>query len=101
MTQRWPWQSDVLEVRGNQVIISGGARQGLQPGQQLVVLARGNRIKSRQTGFMIELPATEVARMRIVSTFGTDETNEGSIASIQSGRVQARDLAQLIVQEVQ
>ena len=96
-----PWQSDVLEVRGNQVIISGGARQGLQPGQQLVVLARGNRIKSRQTGFMIELPATEVARMRIVSTFGTDETNEGSIASIQSGRVQARDLAQLIVQEAQ
>ena len=94
-----PWQSDVLEVQGNTVIISGGQRQGLAPGQELIILARGKSVKSRQTGFMIELPATEVARIRVVSTFGTDETNEGAITAILSGRVRANDRAKLIVQE--
>jgi curli biogenesis system outer membrane secretion channel CsgG len=94
-----PWQSDVLEVQGNTVIISGGQRQGLAPGQELIILARGKSVKSRQTGFMIELPATEVARIRVISTFGTDETNEGAITAIQSGRVRETDRAKLIVQE--
>ncbi len=94
-----PWQSDVLDVDGRKVVISGGARQGLKPGHELVILTRGKSVKSQQTGFMIELPATEVARVRVVSTFGSDETNEGAITSVESGQVLAQDRAKLIVRE--
>jgi curli biogenesis system outer membrane secretion channel CsgG len=94
-----PWQSDVLDVDGRKVVISGGARQGLKPGQELAILTRGKSVKSQQTGFMIELPATEVARVRVISTFGSDETNEGAITSVESGQVLAQDRAKLIVRE--
>ena len=94
-----PWQSDVLDVEGNRVIISGGERQGLAPGQMLLVLERGKTIKSGQTGFPIQLPATEVARVRVVSTFGTDETNEGSVTEIVSGRIPRDQISNLIVRE--
>ena len=94
-----PWQSDVLEVQGNQVVISGGTRQGLAPGQMLSVLERGRTIKSGQSGFPIQLPATEIARVRVVSTFGTDDTNEGSVAEIVSGSVSSKGISNLIVRE--
>lgn len=92
-----PWRTDVLEVQGSQVFISGGARQGLVPGGELLVMAAGRTVRSAQTGFDVSLPATPVATLRVLSTFGDSETNEGSVCEITSGAVSREALAQLFV----
>lgn len=81
------WRSDVLQVRGDEVIIAGGARQGLAPGDRLLVLAAGERVKSATSGLTIDLPPTQIAEIEVLSTFGEDETNEGSITRLVSGQL--------------
>jgi len=80
-----PWTSDILDVQGQTVYISGGAHQGLRPGMRLAVMNKGKTIKSAQTGFPITLPASKVGEIEIQSTFGETETNEGSVATMVAG----------------
>jgi curli biogenesis system outer membrane secretion channel CsgG len=94
-----PWRSDILEVRGTQVLIAGGERQGLRPGDTLAVLQSTGTAKSKQTGFEIALPPREVATVRVLSLFGDSETNEGSVCELTSGTVDPRVLASLFVAE--
>lgn len=82
-----PWRSDILKVEGRQLYLSGGARQGIQVGDVLNVLKAGEKVKSSQSGFDITLPAQTVGQVRIVSRFGDNETDEGSIADILSGDI--------------
>jgi curli biogenesis system outer membrane secretion channel CsgG len=82
-----PWRSDILKVEGRQLYLSGGTRQGIQVGDVLNVLKAGEKVKSSQSGFDITLPAQTVGQVRIVSRFGDNETNEGSIADILSGDI--------------
>ena len=80
-----PWRTSILKVDGRQLFLSGGSRQGLKTGDVLPVLQQGDRVKSEQTGFDITLPAKRVGQVRILSFFGDNETNEGSVAEIVSG----------------
>jgi curli biogenesis system outer membrane secretion channel CsgG len=82
-----PWRTDILKVDGRQLYISGGLRQGLRVGETLFVLKQGERVKSGQTGFDITLPAKTVGQIRIVSLFGSNETDEGAVADILSGDI--------------
>ncbi len=86
-----PWRTDILKVDGNNVYISGGERQGLQVGDELVIMIEGERIKSGQTGMTITLPGTPVGRIKVVAFFGDDEANEGSVATIIQGSLSGRD----------
>ena len=61
------------------------------------VETKGRRIKSPQSGFEITLPGREVARVQVVSTFGTNETDEGSIVRVLSGSLEGHALSDLIV----
>lgn len=79
------WRTDILDVRGRQVFISGGRKQGLKEGDILAVLEAGETIRSRQTGFDVTLPAKPVATIRIVGLFGETETNEGAVCEILTG----------------
>ncbi len=82
-----PWRTDLLEVRGSQVFISGGSRQGLSIGDRFVVLRQGETITSRQTGMPIRLPGEVVAEIEVISFFGDDEFSEGSVGRIVSGAI--------------
>jgi curli biogenesis system outer membrane secretion channel CsgG len=92
-----PWRTDILEVQGTQVFISGGTRQGLRVGDELVVMAAGQTIKSAQTGFDVTLPPKTVATLKVVQTFGDSETNEGSVCDQTSGAVDKAQLPKLFV----
>jgi curli biogenesis system outer membrane secretion channel CsgG len=81
------WRTDILEVQNNQIFISGGRSQGLKPGDVLSVLQAGQKVKSKQTGFDVALPAQLVAKIRVVSLFGETETSEGSVCEVVSGQV--------------
>jgi hypothetical protein len=82
-----PWKTFILDVQGPQIFIGGGKRQGLQPGDTLVVFESGKTVKSKQSGFDVTLPPTQVATLRVVSLFGDTETNEGSVCEVTSGSV--------------
>lgn len=84
------WHTDILSVKDSQVFMSGGTRQGLKAGDTLAVYRRGQKVASQQTGFEIELPPERLAGIRVLSFFGDNESNEGSIAEIVSGSVPAK-----------
>jgi len=94
-----PWRTDILEIRGTQLFIAGGERQGLKPGDTLAVLQATGTAKSKQSGFEITLPPRQVATARVVSLFGDSETNEGSVCEVTSGTVDPGALATLYVAE--
>lgn len=94
-----PWRTSVLDVVDGQVFISGGTSQGLNAGQELSVKTKGKEVTSRQTGFTITLPGEEIATVRVISTFGDNENNEGSLVEVISGSIDGYDIAQLDITE--
>jgi curli biogenesis system outer membrane secretion channel CsgG len=92
-----PWRTDILEVQGNRIFVSGGARQGLRAGDALVVMASGQTVKSAQSGFDVTLPPTQVATLKVVQTFGDDETSEGSACELTGGAIDKAMLPKLFV----
>lgn len=94
-----PWRSDILKVAGQQVFITGGSRQGLKAGDMLSVVMEGEKVRSQQSGFEMNLPATPVATIRVSAHFGDSETSEGSSAEIVSGALPADKTDRLYVVE--
>lgn len=81
------WRSDILQIKGQQVIVSGGPSQGLQIGSRLAVETKGEVVTSGQSGLPITLPGSEVAKIEIISFFGEDSESEGAVAKIIEGTV--------------
>jgi curli biogenesis system outer membrane secretion channel CsgG len=93
------WFTDVLQVRGDQLYLSGGPAQGLKIGDALAVEARGETVTSGQSGLPITLPGNTVARLEVTSFFGDTPESEGTVARIVQGQVPAADLKRLRVVE--
>ena len=94
-----PWQTSILYKSGRNIFISGGKFQGLKKDDILLIKKPGKRIKSVQTGFYIDLPSKEIAKIKIKSLFGDSEVNEGSICRVISGSIANYNLQKLIVTE--
>lgn len=92
-----PWQTFILKTDSRQIFIGGGKSQGIRPGMVFSVQTQGEKLKSPQTGAEITLPGREVARIRVESSFGDNELNEGSIASVITGSIAGYKPEQLIV----
>ncbi|MCH8157026.1 MAG: curli production assembly protein CsgG [Nitrospinae bacterium] len=85
--EKRPWRTDILDIDGTQIFISGGKLQGLKVGDLLNVMKPGKSVKSRQSGFNVSLPPTKVASIKVISLFGDNETNEGSICKLIEGNI--------------
>ena len=92
-----PWQTYFLSSDHDHYFIAGGKSQGLKSGMTFSVQTKGEKIKSPQTGFDITLPGKEVAQLRIDSTFGESEANEGSVGSLIAGSLQGYRIDQLTI----
>lgn len=92
-----PWQTYLLKTEGSRVFVGGGKSQGILPGMSFTVQTRGEKIKSPQTGADITLPGKPVAQIRVDSVFGTNELDEGAVASVISGSLNGYKLDQLVV----
>lgn len=92
-----PWQTYILKAQDNQIIIGGGKSQGIVPGMLFSVQTQGESVKSPQTGAFITIPGQKIAQLRIVSSFGDNELNEGSVATMISGSLAGQKPEQLIV----
>jgi len=94
-----PWAAYILDVQNGQVIVSGGKSQGLKVGDQLRVMKRGRKVKNPQTNMMIELPRTEIARLKVVGFSGTG-ANEISICTVSRGSLKGRPVKDLVIQDI-
>lgn len=94
------WHTDILEIENGQVFISGGSRQGIMVGDTFRVMSPGQKVQSKQTGMKIRLPGKQVATIRVLSFFGDNENNEGSVCEVVSGSINSSSFANLYVEEV-
>ena len=93
------WFTDVLQIRGDQVFLSGGADQGLKVGDALVVEIAGETVTSGQSGLPITLPGQSIARLEVVSFFGDSPESQGTVARVVQGQISASGLEKLRVVE--
>lgn len=84
-----PWRTDILEVEGDKLYISGGSRQGLKVGDELAIMREGKKVRSKQSGFDISLPPSQVGTGKVLAFFGDSEANEGSVVQLTSGTLPA------------
>ena len=94
-----PWVTYILDNQKGQVIISGGKSQGLKIGDSLKVMKKGRKVKNPQTGMMIELPRTKIAKLSVIA-FSGPGNNEVSICTIPSGNLSGISNKDVIVQEL-
>lgn len=93
------WFTDVLQVRGAEVFISGGPTQGMEVGDQFRIETRGEKVISGQTGLPITLPGHSIGSIEVVSFFGDASSGEGAIARVVGGQLPPTDPKTLIVVE--
>ena len=86
-----PWTSGILSVRGTEVAIAGGPRQGLRAGDRLKVVSPGKMVRSPQTGFPVPTPPQPVGELEVTSFFGDSELTEGAICRIVLGEMPTPD----------
>jgi curli biogenesis system outer membrane secretion channel CsgG len=94
-----PWFTDVLKIRGDQLLISGGPDQGMKVGDRFRVETRGETVVSGQTGLPITLPGQRLGVIEVVSFFGDPESGEGAISRLVEGQLPTLDPKTLIIVE--
>jgi curli biogenesis system outer membrane secretion channel CsgG len=92
-----PWTTYFLTLESDRAFISGGKAQGIAPGMVFSVQTVGQKVKSPQTGFDVTLPGKTVAEVKVVSTFGDNETNEGSVVTVVAGSLSGQVAQNLVV----
>lgn len=78
-----PWKSYLLSVEDGTYIISGGASQGLLPGDTFYVYRKGKTVTNPQTGLKIELPGTKTGKVTVLSSYGETPETEISFCSYE------------------
>lgn len=94
-----PWRSYFIE-KDEALVMSGGKQQGIKVGDVFAVKTKGKQVKSQQTGFLITLPGKEIARIKVVSQFGYDETDEGSVCEIIQGSLDNYSIDNVVIEEI-
>jgi curli biogenesis system outer membrane secretion channel CsgG len=90
MTQQLPnitWRGNVVMVRDGQIYINRGSREGVKPGQEFIA-GTAEILRDPNTGEVLDVSFTNVARMQVVSVrekIAICELTEGNIGSIEQG----------------
>ncbi len=93
-----PWRSYILEKKGSQMFIAGGAKQGIKEGDMFSVYQRGKQVINPQTKLPLELPGTKLATIKVIQLIPGDELNEISVAEVVEGQINA-ELGDLYISE--
>ena len=80
-----PWKAEILRIEGELLYLAGGERQGIKVGDVFSVMLEGDTVRSSTSGANIQLPASRIGQVEIITLFGDSEINEGAVAKIISG----------------
>lgn len=87
-----PWKSYILTEDNGEYVISGGASQGLLPGDIFHVYKKGKTVRNPQTGMNIELPGTKIGEVTVLTSFGDTPDNELSFCSYEGEAIDTENL---------
>jgi len=93
------WRSYILSYDHDKFVISGGALQGINIGDEFYVYEKGKMVKNPQTGIDVELPGTQVGKIKIVQLIPGNELTELSFATSISGDFLPSDLENLYISD--
>jgi len=94
-----PWRSYVLSEDDGNFFISGGASQGLAPGDVFALYAKGKVVKNPQTGINIELPGKQIGKMTVITSVGDLPENEISLCSYDGEKLDVENLMNYYISE--
>ena len=95
-----PWKSFILDKDGDSYFIAGGKSQGINVGNVFDVEKKGRQIKNPQTGGMISLPGTKIAKLRVIQVLDSPvPNNELSICVVSEGSIDETEYSNLIIIE--
>lgn len=92
-----PWATYILKQEGPRLFLGGGKSQGVKVGMTFSVETTGERVKSPQTGAEITLPGKTIGRVRVDALFGSNELDEGAVASFVSGSLEGYRPDQVVI----
>ena len=87
-----PWRSYIIAIEEDSYIISGGASQGITPGDVFNVYARGKVVKNPQSGMDVELPGKKIGTVTVQMTTGDTPETEISFCSYQGDSLDEENL---------
>lgn len=94
-----PWKSYILSIDDGSFIISGGASQGIAPGDAFFVYKKGKTVKNPQTGIDIELPGAKKGTVSVLQSIGDTPETEVSICSYEGETITADALANYYISD--
>lgn len=94
-----PWRSYILSIEDGAYIISGGASQGLAPGDTFNVYKKGKVVKNPQTGLNIELPGQKIGLITVLSSYGDTPETEISFCTYEGGDIDPENLANIYISD--
>lgn len=94
-----PWRAYLLAEQDGAWIVSGGASQGIEPGDRFAVVRKGRKVKNPQTGILIELPGKTVGGVTILSVGGDTPETEFSLAEL-TGEIDAEHLEEYYIEQI-
>lgn len=96
-----PWRAYILANQSpNEVIISGGASQGIVVGDKFNIVENGKLVTNPQTGIKISLPGKAVGSIAIESMGGDTPEAEFSIAKIEGITIPDDQLSNYHIEEI-
>ena len=87
-----PWKSYILSVDDGSYIISGGASQGIAPGDAFTLYKKGKTVKNPQTGLEIELPGTKIGTVTVLQSVGDTPETEISFCTYEGAEIDPEQL---------
>jgi len=94
-----PWKSYFLSVEDGSYIISGGASQGLSPGDTFFVYKKGKVVKNPQNGLNIELPGTKLGSVTVAQSIGDTPETEISFCTYSGSEIDANNLGEYYISD--
>lgn len=94
-----PWHGYILSKEEDSFVISGGASQGIKPGDIFPVYSKGKKVKNPQSGMMVELPGKKIGTMTIQTSLGDVPENEISFCSYQGETIDTEHLENYYVSD--
>lgn len=94
-----PWKSYILSVDDGSYIISGGASQGLAPGDTFIVYKKGKIVTNPQTGLKIELPGTKTGSVTVLTSVGDTPETEISFCSYEGEALDVENLTNYYISD--
>ena len=86
------WRAYLLSADDGSYIISGGASQGIAPGDKFKVYKKGKSVVNPQTGLKVELPGSQLGLVTVIQSMGDTPESEISICSYEGAAINADKL---------